>query len=106
MTNTKTLTDHEDIRAWAAARAGAPAINWANATVGGGGEPTLLLVFDQRSYEDQDQGYDRPMSAGDIELVEWDEWFEHFDRLGLALVVAEDTPNQRDEFHEIIARPE
>lgn len=45
------------------------------------------------------------MGSGDIELVDR-EWFKQFDRLKLALVVAEDTPNQRDEFHEIVARPE
>jgi hypothetical protein len=38
--------------------------------------------------------------------VEWNEWFEIFDRNQLALVVAVDRPDVRENFHEIIRRDE
>ena len=101
MADTVTLTDHEAIRDWAAARIGSPAI--VDASAEGGVQPVLLLVFDQAAYQDQDRP-ERPETAGGVELVEWDEWFRIFDEQQLALVVAKDVPGLRDSFHEIVRR--
>lgn len=101
MTDTITLTGHEEIRDWAAARMGAPAV--VDISPAGGTQPMLRLVFDQAAYQDQDQA-ERPTNSGGIELVEWDEWFEIFDAQELALVVGKETPGRRDSFHEIIRR--
>jgi hypothetical protein len=101
LTDTITLTDHDEIRAWTAARAGFPAI--VDVSPETGIQAVLTLVFGQRSYQDQDQA-ERPENAGGYELVEWDEWFKLFDDRKLALVVAAEEPGQREEFHELIRR--
>jgi hypothetical protein len=101
MVDTVTLTDHEAIRDWAAARAGYPAI--VDVSPAAGVQPMLRLVFGQAAYLDNDRA-ERPMNAGGIELVEWDEWFQIFDEQHLALVVARDQPGRREQFHEIIRR--
>jgi len=101
MAETVTLTDHEAIRDWAAARIGAPAI--VDRSAQPGTQAVLILVFDQHAYEDQDRP-ERPPNAGGYELVEWDDWFEIFDEEQLALVVAKDVPGVRENFHEIIRR--
>jgi len=101
MTETVTLTDHDTIRDWAAARMGAPAI--VDVSAASGTQPMLVLVFDQIAYQDQDRA-DRPQNAGGREIVEWSEWFEIFDSQDLALVVAQDQPGVRDSFHEIVKR--
>lgn len=101
MAETVTLTDHEAIRDWAAARMGSPAV--IDASPEGGTQPVLRIVFDQQAYEDNDRP-ERPPNAGGFELVEWSDWFKLFDEAGLALVVAKDIPGQRESFHEIIRR--
>lgn len=101
MTETVTLTDHDQIRDWAAARAGFPAI--VDISPAGGTQPMLTLVFGQIAYQDQDQA-ERAQNSGGRELVEWSEWFEVFDKEELALVVAADRPGIRDSWHEIVRR--
>ena len=101
MTETVTLTDHEAIRDWAAARMGVPALF--DTSIEAGTQPMLRLVFDQVAYQDQDRP-ERPVNAGGLELVEWDEWFRLFDEAELALVVAADRPGVRDSFHEFVRR--
>lgn len=101
MADTITLTDHEQIRDWAAARMGSPAV--VDISPASGTQPMLRLVFDQHAYQDVDQA-ERPVNAGGIELVEWDDWFKLFDEAELALVVSKDVPGQRDSFHELIRR--
>jgi hypothetical protein len=103
MANTITLTDHEQIRDWAAARMGSPAV--VDISPASGTQPLLRLVFDQHAYQDVDQP-ERPMNAGGYELVEWDDWFKLFDEAELALVVSEDVAGQRDSFHQLIRRDE
>ena len=98
MAETVTLTDHEAIRDWAAARIGFPAI--VDASAESGTQPILRIVFDQQAYADTE----RPQNAGGYDLVEWDEWFKLFDEHELALVVAADVPGRRDSFHEIVRR--
>lgn len=101
MAETITLTDHQTIRDWAAARAGAPAI--VDVSPEAGTQPMLRIVFGQHAYEDTDRP-ERPANAGGYELVEWDEWFRVFDEARLAMVVAADRPGQREEFHEFVRR--
>lgn len=103
MADTKTLTRREEIRDWVAARMGFPAIRQPVPSIAAD-EALLTLVFDQRSYEDQDQGADRPPSMGGVDQVEWDEWFDLFEKRGLALVVNEDVDGIRENFYEIVAR--
>jgi hypothetical protein len=101
MADTITLTDHDAIRGWAAARMGFPAI--VDVSAEPGTQPLLRLVFDQQAYEDNDRP-ERPQNAGGYDLVEWDEWFKLFDEHELALVVAREVPGQRENFHEIVRR--
>lgn len=100
---TITLTDHEEIRNWAAARMGAPAI--VDISPASGVQPMLRLVFDQIAYQDQDRP-ERPQNAGGMELVEWDEWLALFDEHELALVVNEDRPGIRENFYELVRKGE
>lgn len=102
MAETTTLTDHDAIRSWAASRAGFPAI--VDVSPEAGTQPMLRIVFGQHAYEDTDRP-ERPMNAGGYELAEWDEWFRLFDEAELALVVEEDIPGKREEFHEFVRRP-
>ncbi|NTS32944.1 hypothetical protein HQ945_16920 [Phyllobacterium sp. BT25] len=104
MVETRLLTDHQEIKDWAAGRSGVPTIR-DSADLIGSDVPVLALAFGQHAYEDDDdQGADRPADFGRPRLVEWDEWFAIFDAESLGLVVAEDLPGQHDEFHEIIRR--
>lgn len=103
MADTVTLTDHDEIRSWAAARAGFPAV--VDVSPESGTQAMLRLVFDQQAYEDEDRP-ERPPNAGGYDLVEWDEWFKIFDERQLALVVAADEPGRREEFHQFIRREE
>ncbi|WP_028033677.1 hypothetical protein [Chelativorans sp. J32] len=99
MADTIVLTDHEEIRDWAAARAGQPVLRTLGTSQD---EPVLGFSFGQQAYQDTDQGWDE---IGNVEIIEWDDWFRLFDERELALVVAEDVPGQREEFHEFIRRP-
>lgn len=103
MAETRVLTDHQEIREWAAARMGSPAIRPAAPSIGNN-DPVLMIVFDQQSYEDQDQGADRPTDFGRPEIVEWDEWFVLFDERNLGLVVSQEIAGLRESFHQLIAR--
>ncbi|PZO75575.1 MAG: hypothetical protein DI629_17115 [Mesorhizobium amorphae] len=101
MTETVTLTEREAIRDWAAARIGSPAIVDISPTAGT--QPLLRIVFDQAAYQDQDMA-ERPINAGGIELVEWDDWFAEFEKQELALVVAVQEPGVMDSFYEMVRR--
>ena len=104
MTETVLLTDHQAIRDWAAARIGMPVIK-DQASLIGNDIPVLMIEFGTQTYQDNDNdGSDRPDSFGKPRQVDWDEWFELFDKQELALVVSKDVPNQRDEFHEMVRR--
>jgi len=98
------LTDHEAIRAWAAARMGVPAMRPAAPLSVGRDEPVITFLFDTIVYPDQSSSIDRPPTVSSPEEVEWDEWFRIFDERGLALVVAEDRPNVVDPFYEFVVR--
>lgn len=101
MAGNRILTDHEEIRAWAAARSGFPAI--VDVSPQAGTQPMLRIVFGQRAYQDFDRP-ERPVNAGGFELVEWDEWFKVFDENRLAIEVGPEIPGQLDSTHEFVGR--
>jgi hypothetical protein len=101
MADERVFTDRTEIRNWAAARSGFPAI--VDVSPEGGTQPMLRIVFDQQAYQDYDRP-ERPANAGGYELVEWDEWFGLFEEQRLALVVGPEIPGQRDSSHEIVRR--
>jgi hypothetical protein len=72
----KTTTDHDEIRRWVEERGGKPAK--VKGTEGGGDDPGILRI-------------DFPGGAGEeqLEHISWDEWFEKFDEQGLAAVIQE-----------------
>lgn len=99
---TQTLTAHDKIRYWAAARSGNPAME--DRATGVGGPPILRIVFDQYALNAGENQYgDRP---GGLDLVDWEEWFEEFDRQNLALVVEDERPGVLDDYFEFVQRPE
>ncbi|MFD2259553.1 hypothetical protein [Chelativorans composti] len=100
MTDTLTLTDHDAIRDWAAARAGQPAMSDAAPALQDA-QTVLRIVFGQHAYQDTDTGPDRPDG---VTIIEWDDWFRIFDERGLALVVADEPPGSRSEWHELVRR--
>jgi len=93
------ISDHDEIRDWAAARAGFPAI--VDVSTEGGTQPMLRIVFGQHAYQDQDQA-ERPQNAGGVELVEWSDWFEILDQKNLALSVSDDF-EARDSSYELVS---
>ena len=70
-----TLDTHEAIRDWVAARNGNPA-----------------FVAD----------VERPLDAGGLEIVEWDDWFRLFDREKLVMLVAHSKPGKLDFYYQIL----
>jgi hypothetical protein len=70
-TETRTTTDHDEIRRWVEEHGGTPATIEGT----GDGEPGILTI-------------DLPGGAGDDRLrhISWDDWFEKFDRENLAFV--------------------
>lgn len=96
---TRTLTSLQEIRDWAASRAGVPVLR----PGGENHEGVLELAFGQIAYQDTDEGAD-PLTDSTVEILEWEEWLRLFEERELALVVARDEPGRRDQFHEIVRR--
>jgi hypothetical protein len=82
-------TDHKEIQQWAEERGGHPATVKATAS---NGEPGLLrLDFDPR-----DEG---------LEPIEWDAFFDKFDKEGLAFLYQDRTENGKvSRFHKFVNR--
>lgn len=96
------LTKHDEIRQWAIARAGNPAVE--DRAGGIGGPPVLRIVFDQYALNAGENQYgDRP---GGLDLVDWDEWFAELEKQGLALMVEDERPGVLDSYFEFVPRPE
>jgi hypothetical protein len=94
------LTKAEDIRQWAEARAGNPALE--DRPIGA--PQVLRIVFDQYALNAGENQYqDR---AGGLDLVGWDEWFIEFDRQNLALKVDDEAPGLLDSDYEFVSRDE
>lgn len=97
---TQVLTKHEDIRLWAAARSGNPAME--DRATGVGGPPILRIVFDQQALNSGENQYgDR---VGGLDLVAWEEWFEAFDQQNYGLLVEDERPGVLDDYYEFVPR--
>ena len=84
------LTDHEEIREWAEERDAQPAC-----VKGTRRGDTCLLRLDFPGYTGQDT----------LEPVDWDEWFEQFDRKKLALLVQDTTASgEPSNFNKLVSR--
>jgi hypothetical protein len=87
---TKTTTDHEEIRRWVEAHGGRPA----QARGTGNGDAGVLRI-------------DFPGGAGDDELepLSWDEWYRKFDEADLAFLYQERKADGSDStFHKLVSR--
>src|ERR1051325_3150233 len=91
MAEAKTTTDHDEIRKWAEARGGRPAV--VRSTHGKGGTGIIRLVFP-----------DAPNAKDDaLEEISWEEWFEKFDESGLALLYQDKTAKgERSNFNKLV----
>ncbi|HEY4199692.1 MAG TPA: hypothetical protein VGM83_03950 [Devosiaceae bacterium] len=92
------LSTAEDIRTWAEARSGAPAM--AELPSGTRSRIILQIVFDQyllNSGEAQDQ--DR---LGGLDLVSWDDWLAELNKQKLALRVEDEHLGNLDNFYEFV----
>lgn len=91
-TQSKTTTNHGQIRRWAEARHGQPAR--VKGTGRRGGDPGMIrLDF---------PGYS---GRGKLEPISWDQWFKSFDDNDLALVYQEKTAGgQRSNFNKLVGR--
>jgi hypothetical protein len=96
----KILTDREDIRQWAIARAGSPMLM--DTPEGTGSRTLLQLTFGQQSLNsDGNQGPDR---IGGFQLVSWTEWFEALEANKLALRVSDDPSGGSEAEFEFVSR--
>jgi hypothetical protein len=87
MAAAKTTTDHEKIKTWAESRGGRPA------RVKTGKNGSSLLRFD----------FDEPDER--LEPIEWQEFFDVFEKNKLALLFQEETEDKKvSRFNKIIAR--
>jgi hypothetical protein len=97
---TQVLTDHEQIRQWAAARSGNPAIE--DRPTGVPGAPLLRIVFDQMALNAGENQYgDR---LGGLDLVAWEDWFAEFDAQNFGLMVEDERPGTLDDYYEFVPR--
>ena len=100
MAETHDLTDHQAIREWAAARQGRPAMS--SVPTGGTGpdREVLHLVFGQHTLMESDDDD----ATENLRLVDWEPWFDVFERERLALNVLNEQPGVVDETHSLVAR--
>lgn len=97
---TRVLTQHDEIRQWAVARSGNPAIEDRPTALSG--HPVLRIVFDQYALNAGENQYgDRP---GGLDLVDWSEWFVEFDGQNLGLLVEDERPGVLDDYYEFVPR--
>jgi hypothetical protein len=94
MSETLTLDDHQAIREWAAARAGNPAF----ISTSDDSAPVLRIVFEPEYFAD----VERPLDAGGLEVVGWDDWFRVFDEEKLVMLVSKERPGKLDNYHQIL----
>ena len=87
---TKTTTDHDEIRRWVEQHDGRPAVVRGTR---GDGSAVLRIDFPGGAGEDE------------LEPVSWDEWFEIFDRNRLALLYQEQKASGEDStFFKLVQR--
>lgn len=87
----RTTTDHDEIRRWVEERGGTPA---EVASTAREGEPGILRI-DFPGYSGE----------GKLQGLDWDTWFQKFDRSGLAFVFQETTAGgERSNFNKLVSR--
>lgn len=87
--DSKTTTDHDEIRQWAEARGGRPASVEATAE---GDDPGILRI-DFGPKEDS------------LQEISWDEWFQAFEENNLAFLYQEETKDGGESrFFKLVAR--
>jgi hypothetical protein len=89
--DSKVTTDHEEIRRWVEARGGKPA---RVRDTGAGDDPGILRI-------------ELPGDGPDpnLEPISWDEWFEWFDRNGLAFLYQEEKADgELSTFNKFVSR--
>jgi hypothetical protein len=93
MAQAKVTTDHDEIRKWAEARGGRPAV--VRRTHSKDGTGIIRIEFP-----------DAPNAKDDnLEEISWDEFFEKFDESNLALLYQEETASgQRSNFNKLVGR--
>jgi hypothetical protein len=79
---TRTTTDHDEIRRWVEEHGGKPAR--VRGTGDGGDTGVLRIDFPGGTGEDQ------------LEHISWDEWFQKFDEQGLAFLYQEEKSGGED----------
>ncbi|QHE69517.1 hypothetical protein [Rhodococcus sp. WAY2] len=89
MTDTRTTTDHTEIRRWVDRHDGAPA------RVGNAGSPeTVVLRLD----------FAGGASEEALERISWDDWFSAFDRFALAFRYRDADAGEDGTFFELVPR--
>lgn len=87
----RTLIDHNEIRRWAEEREAKPAVVRTTHQA----ESSGIIRLDFPGYSGEDS----------LEEIEWDEWFEDFDRNKLALIVQDQTANgEESNFNKLVSR--
>ena len=86
----KTTTDHEQIRRWAEERGARPARVQGT---GGAGDPGLIRL-DFPGFSGQES----------LEEISWDDWFTAFEENELALIYQETTDGERSNFNKLVSR--
>jgi hypothetical protein len=93
------LVKPEEIRRWAEARSGHPAIEDRPPSIPG--PPVLRILFDQYALNTGESQYtDRPGMG--LDLVSWDEWLAELERRNLALKVPNEVPGMLDDSFEFV----
>jgi hypothetical protein len=82
MAESKTTTDHDEIRRWVDARGGRPA---AVAATGSGDDPGILRI----DFGDRDEG---------LEEISWEEFFDAFDANDLAFLYQDEDESRFNKF--------
>jgi hypothetical protein len=89
--DSRMLTDHDEIREWAEARKARPAAVKRTETADDPG----IIRLDFPGYSGE----------GTLDPISWDEWFEKFDDSNLALLVQDKTADgERSNFNKLVHR--
>lgn len=87
----RTTTDHDEIRRWVEEHGGQPAS--VRGTESGDGAGVLRVDFPGGAGEDQ------------LQQISWDEWFEKFEKEGLAFLYQEQKASGEDStFFKLVSR--
>lgn len=93
MAEAKITTDHDEIRKWAEARGGRPAV--VRATHGKGGTGIIRLEFPNAPNANDDN----------LDEISWEEFFAKFDEANLAMLYQEETASGRkSNFNKLVGR--